>query len=124
MTSGTPTIDAGPDREELGRLELEVGAGEVAGEVRPEVALLDDPVEAGERHALGDQLGDAALAGRRRPCSVGRLPDGVALEAVGDARAAPDVAMPIAIRKIATAATPATASVIGSTVSAPPGLSR
>ena len=46
-------------------LSLQVGAGDVAGEVRAEVALLDDPVEAGERLALGDQLGDAALARRR-----------------------------------------------------------
>ena len=47
--AGTPTIEAGPDGEELARLELEVGAGEVAGEVRAEVALLDDLVELGER---------------------------------------------------------------------------
>ena len=69
MTTGTPTIAAGPDEQELGRLELEVGAREVAGQVRAEVALLDDLVEAGERLALGDQLGDAALTGRRAPCS-------------------------------------------------------
>ena len=52
-----------PDGEELGRLELEVGAGELAGEVRPEVALLDDPVELGE----GDALLDAARRCRPGP---------------------------------------------------------
>ena len=69
ITTGMPTIEAPQISEELGRLELQVGAGDVAGEVRPEVALLDDLVEAGERRALGDQVGDAALAGRRRPSS-------------------------------------------------------
>ncbi len=47
----------GPDHEELGRLELEVGSRDVTREVRAEVALLDDPVQAVEGLALGDQLG-------------------------------------------------------------------
>src|SRR4029078_3864858 len=54
-----------PDREELAGLELEVGAGDVAGEVRPEVALLDDPVELRQGRARGEHVLDAALAGRR-----------------------------------------------------------
>ena len=64
---------AGPDREVLGRLELEVGGAEVAQQVRAEVALLDDLVELGEGGRLRDELGDAAagpalgLAGLRRP---------------------------------------------------------
>ena len=39
-------MDAAQISEELGRLELEVGARDVAGEVGAEVALLDDAVEA------------------------------------------------------------------------------
>src|SRR6185369_14252695 len=54
-----------PDREELAGLELEVGAGDVAGEVRPEVALLDDPVELRQGRARGEHVLDATLAGRR-----------------------------------------------------------
>ena len=106
---------ADPDREELGRLELQVGPGDVAGEVRPEVALLDDLVELGEGDALGEQVGDAAL---RRVASV--LPLWRA-EAYRSRRALtpellPDVAMPIAIRKIAAAATAATTRVMAFTV--------
>ena len=74
----------GPDREELAWLEFEVGTGDVAGEVRPEVALLDDPVERGERHALRDHLGDAAAGDIGRRILAGR----VALEAVADRGAA------------------------------------
>ena len=55
---------ADPDREELGRLELQVRPGDVAGKVRPEVALLDDLVQLGEGDALGQQVGDAARAAR------------------------------------------------------------
>ena len=83
--SGTPTIDAGPDRQELGRLEMEVGARDVARDVGPEVAPLDGLVEAREGLALGDQLGNATLTGRAR--GTGLWPRrGVPLEAVGDAR--------------------------------------
>ena len=53
MTTGTPTIAADPDEEELGRLELEVGARELAREVGAEVALLDDLVEVGQRLRSG-----------------------------------------------------------------------
>ena len=44
---------AGPDAEVLGDLELEVGAGDLAGQVGAEVALLDDPVEVRERRRSG-----------------------------------------------------------------------
>ena len=66
---------AGPDDQELGRLELEVGARDVAGEVRPEVAVLDDLVQVRERLALGDQVADRALAGAARPCCASGRPE-------------------------------------------------
>ena len=61
----------GPQGEELADLELQVGSGDVAGEVRAEVALLDDLVELGSA-ALWASMSwmppwpDGALA--RRPC--------------------------------------------------------
>ena len=57
-------VDAAQIIEELGRLELEVRPGDLAGEVGAEVALLDDAVQVGERDALGDELAD------RRPARV------------------------------------------------------
>jgi len=65
---------------------VEVGAGDVARQVRSEVALLDDAVEAVERLALGDQFGHAALTARRGLARV-RL-RGVPLQPVGHARSA------------------------------------
>ena len=110
---------AAPDEEELARLELEVGASDVARQVRAEVALLDDLVEVGQRRALGEQirrwpparggrLGLLRLGRRRSARGARRSPD------------PPDVAMPTAISKIARAAIPATASVIGLHGSVPP----
>ena len=78
----------GPDHQELGRLELEVGPGDLAREVGAEVALLDDPVQVRQRLALGDQVADRALPGASRPSSRLRGRGGVALESVGDAGAA------------------------------------
>src|SRR3990172_1180788 len=80
-----------PDPEELGRLQLEVGPGDLAGKVRPEVALLDDAVEAGQGAALGEQLGEALglllLLGLLGPGCVALQPGGHARAAArrGDA---------------------------------------
>ena len=60
-----------PDEQVLGRLEAQVGARELAGEVRPEVPPLDDLVQVGERLALGDQVADRALAGAGRLAGLG-----------------------------------------------------
>ena len=52
----------GPDDEVLGRLEPQVGAGDLARQVGAEVALLDDLVELGQRLARLERLGDALAA--------------------------------------------------------------
>src|SRR5450759_3151320 len=80
---GDPDDRAGPDEEVLADLELQVRAGELAGEVRPEVALLHDPVERGDRGRLRDQVADRSLAGGRRLGRVLALRS-VALQARGD----------------------------------------
>ena len=59
---GTPIDAGGPDHEVLADLEPQVRAGDLAGEVRPEVALLDDLVELGHGRARLERLGEAALA--------------------------------------------------------------
>jgi len=41
-----------PDEQELRRLQAQVGARDLASEVRPEVAPFDDAVEAGQCLAL------------------------------------------------------------------------
>ena len=106
ITSGMPTIAARPDHQELGGLQPQVGAGELARQVRPEVATLDDAVEAVERLALCDQL--RRLRPGRSPSSCeGRL-----VSRRRTARAAPmtsnraDDAMPNAISTIASGGDP------------------
>ena len=75
-----------PDQQELRRLEAQVGSSDVAREVRPEVATFDDLVEVGQRLALREQFGDAALTGLGRAGCLRLAGAGVALEAIGDAR--------------------------------------
>ncbi len=79
--SGMPIVDASPDHEELGRLELEVCARDLARQVGTVVAPLDRLVEVGERGALGDQVGDRPLAASwtrpwSRSCSTHSVPAG------------------------------------------------
>src|SRR6478752_230326 len=77
---------AGPDEQVLRHLELEVGPGDLPGEVGAEVTLLDDPVEVCERLALGDEVGDGPLACRGGGLLVGLACRGIPLEAVRDPR--------------------------------------
>jgi len=81
-----PDGDACPDREVLADLEAEVRPGELARQVRAEVALLDDLVEIRQRGALGDEIREPALPG----AGLGTfLPARrVALQAGADARPA------------------------------------
>src|SRR6185312_7665118 len=76
-----------PDEQVFGWLQAQVGARELPREVRSEIAALDDLVEVGERLALLDEVGDRALALRRRLAAV-TATRGIALETVGDAGAA------------------------------------
>src|SRR5664280_1908931 len=61
--NGDPDDRADPYQEVLADLELEVRAGELAGDVRPEVALLDHPVERRDRGRLREHVADRALPG-------------------------------------------------------------
>ncbi len=74
---------ADPDEEVLGDLQLEVGPGELAGQVGPEVPPLDGLVELREGGALGDQVAQGPGAGLGRLRLV--LAGGVALQARADA---------------------------------------
>ena len=112
--TGRPRIEAGPDGEELADLELEVGSRDLAGEVGPEVAALDNPVELSERDARRDHLAETARAGRGRsgPITTG----GVALESGAHRRPTPGRRNTDGDQEDRPAATAATASVIGSMV--------
>ena len=83
--NGTPTIEPSQMADELARLELEVRPGDVAGQVRAEVALLDEPVQAGQGHALSQDVAEAAPGRTGRGDRLG-FAGGVALEAGADAR--------------------------------------
>ena len=41
---------------------MEIGAGDITREVRPEIPLDDGPVQTGKCLTLGDQIGHTALA--------------------------------------------------------------
>ena len=60
---GHPHDRGGPDEEVLADLEVQVGPGEVAGEVGPEVALLDGLVEGVERLVARDHLAEVGGLG-------------------------------------------------------------
>ena len=71
ITSGTPSVVPAQIDEVLGRLEPQVGAGDLARQVGAEVALLDDLVELVERLArLRCACGEAA----RRPMPTSASP--------------------------------------------------
>src|ERR1035437_6599585 len=78
---------AEPDCQVLTYLEPEVGPGDLPGQVHAEVPLLHDLVEAGECHALGENV---AQTGRRRAARPARggigLAGGIALQPGADPR--------------------------------------
>ena len=72
---------AGPDHQVLAGLEAQVGAGDLARQVRAEVPLLDDLVQLVERLAGLERAGEATLAARGGGRRSVRLAGGVALAA-------------------------------------------
>ena len=103
---------ADPDEEVLADLQLEVGPGQLARQVGPEVALLDDLVELRDRGALRDEVAERGASSRRpswpRPCRR---------RSARGARSRRSrrryEAIPTAMRRMASAATAATTMVSG-----------